>query len=117
MVGMASGLLGSSVQIAGPPVIVYWLGSKTETRIVRANFLGYFTLLSLGLFATYLTRGVLTAETVTLALFTGPAQVFMTWLGTRLFHLASANVYRAFSYTVIALVALFSMPALDYLLR
>jgi uncharacterized membrane protein YfcA len=41
-VGALSGLLGSAVQMAGPPVIVYWLGSASDAVIVRANFIAYF---------------------------------------------------------------------------
>ncbi len=112
-VGALSGLLGSSMQIAGPPVILYWLGSAADVVTVRANFIGYFTLLSLGLFWTYAAREIITAEVIALALMTGPIQVFATWIGTRLFHVASAKTYRWVAYVVIAAVALVSMPVLD----
>jgi uncharacterized membrane protein YfcA len=43
-VGALSGLLGSAVQMAGPPVIVYWLDSASDAVIVRANFIAYFAI-------------------------------------------------------------------------
>jgi len=114
-VGALSGLLGSSVQIAGPPVIMYWLGSAGDLAVLRANFIGYFTLLTGGLFGTYFWRGIITSEAVALALFTGPVQILATWLGTKLFHVASARAYRSAAYVVIALVALVSLPLFDSL--
>ena len=41
-VGLLSGLMGGAVQIDGPPVIVYWLGSASDAIIVRANFICLF---------------------------------------------------------------------------
>lgn len=114
-VGAMSGLLGSSVQIAGPPVIMYWLGSAGDLAVLRANFIGYFTLLSAGLFGTYLWRDIITSEAVAIALFTGPVQVLATWSGAKLFHVASARTYRIVAYIVIAVVALVSLPVFDSL--
>lgn len=116
-VGALSGLLGSSMQIAGPPVILYWLGSAADAATVRANFIGFFTLLSLGLFWTYAARDLITPEAVALALLTGPVQVFSTWIGTRLFHVASAATYRKVAYLVVAMVAFATLPLLDNLWR
>lgn len=112
-VGLVSGLLGGAVQIAGPPVIVYWLGSTHEISTVRANFLAYFTLLSLGMSVAFYATGVLSLEAAAIALLTGPAQVFSTWVGARIFKLASANLYRVVAYGIIAIVAVLSLPILD----
>ncbi len=37
-VGLIAGLLGGAVQIVGPPIILYWLGSASAAAVVRANF-------------------------------------------------------------------------------
>jgi uncharacterized protein len=116
-VGALSGLLGSAVQMAGPPVIVYWLGSASEAMIVRANFIAYFAVLATGLGITYSIKGLLTSEATALALLIGPLQIVMQHVGTRLFHLASERTYRIIAYGVILLAALVSMPLLDRLYR
>jgi uncharacterized membrane protein YfcA len=116
-VGALSGLLGSAVQMAGPPVIVYWLGSASEAMIVRANFIAYFAVLATGLGVTYSIKGLLTSEATALALLIGPLQIVMQHVGTRLFHLASERTYRIIAYGVILLAALVSMPLLDRLYR
>jgi uncharacterized protein len=112
-VGALSGLLGSAVQMAGPPVIVYWLGSAGEAAIVRANFVTYFAALAAGLGITYSIKGLLTSEATALALLIGPLQIASQHVGARLFPLASDRTYRILAYGVILLAALVSMPLLD----
>jgi uncharacterized protein len=116
-VGALSGLLGSAVQMAGPPVIVYWLGSAGEAAIVRANFVTYFAALAAGLGITYSIKGLLTSEATALALLIGPLQIAAQHVGARLFPLASDRTYRILAYGVILLAALVSMPLLDPLYR
>jgi uncharacterized membrane protein YfcA len=116
-VGALSGLLGSAVQMAGPPVIVYWLGSAGEAAIVRANFVTYFAALAAGLGITYSIKGLLTSEATALALLIGPLQIASQHVGARLFPLASDRTYRILAYGVILLAALVSMPLLDPLYR
>ncbi len=74
-------------------MIIYWLGSAGDLSVLRANFIGYFTLLTGGLFGTYLWRGIITSEAIALALFTGPVQVAATWAGASCF-ITSARTYR-----------------------
>jgi uncharacterized membrane protein YfcA len=116
-VGALSGLLGSAVQMAGPPVIVYWLGSASDAMIVRANFIAYFATLACGLGVTYWIKGLLTADATALALLIGPLQIIGQYAGARLFHLASDRTYRVIAYGVILAAALVSMPLLDGLFR
>jgi uncharacterized membrane protein YfcA len=74
-VGFFAGLLGGAVQISGPPVIVYWLGGASEVRVVRANFVVYFALTATVLVITYLSRGIITAEVLALAVILGPLHI------------------------------------------
>jgi uncharacterized protein len=116
-VGALSGLLGSAVQMAGPPVIVYWLGSASSAVAVRANFIAYFATLATGLGITYSIKGLLTSEATALALLIGPLQIVSQHAGTRLFNITSERTYRVLAYGVILLAALAGMPLLDRLYR
>ena len=116
-VGALAGALGGAVQIVGPPVIVYWLGSGSTAAVVRANLTAFFGVFACALFVTYVARGLLPAHVVTLALLLGPPQVLALHLGTRLFHRASAQSYRRAAYVIVAMAALASMPVLDQFLR
>lgn len=116
-VGAVAGVLGGAVQISGPPIVLYWLGSAVEIAVVRANFIVYFALFAAALVVTYLAKGLITAEVVALAVLIGPLHIIGMWGGGRLFRLASERTYRRIAYTVIALAAAASMPVLDGLLR
>ncbi len=117
IVGFLAGLSGGAIQISGPPIILYWLGSASEPAVVRANFISYFTLFSTVSFATYLWHGLLTPYVIALALMIGPLHIFAMWAGGRVFHFASAETYRRVAYAIIAFAALASMPLFDRLLR
>lgn len=116
-VGSLSGFLGGAVQISGPPVIVYWLGSGSAAAIVRANFIVYFTIFSAAATATYGLRGLLPPYILMLALLTGPLQAAAMALGGHLFNLASEKTYRRAAYVIVALSAIVGMPLWDKLLR
>ena len=60
-VGLFAGVLGGAVQISGPPIVIYWLGSMHDVGIVRASLISYFGLFSAGSVVTYYFHGLLTA--------------------------------------------------------
>lgn len=116
-VGGISGLLGGAVQIAGPPVILYWLGGSSEAKTLRANFLTFFTLLSTAVGIVYAFKGLLTREVILLAVLFGPAHFAAMLVGAHLFGFASEMTYRRIAYATISLAALISVPWLDGWLR
>src|SRR5262245_40735917 len=116
-VGLIAGLLGGAVQISGPPVLVYWLGSLLPPEIVRANFIVYFAIFSVSGAITYFFHGLMTAPVIALALMIGPLQIFCMVLGKKLFRLATEKTYRRVAYVIVALSAIVSMPLWDKFLR
>jgi uncharacterized membrane protein YfcA len=116
-VGALAGTLGGAIQIVGPPVIVYWLGSASTPAAVRANLNAFFSLFACAVFVTYVVRGLLPAHTVVLALLLGPMQILGLRLGSRLFDFASADMYRRMAYLIVATAALASMPVFDNIMR
>lgn len=116
-VGLFAGILGGAVQISGPPIVVYWLGSMHDVGIVRASLISYFGLFSAGSVVTYYLHGILTATLVGLAILLGPLHVAAMWAGGKAFHLATPATYRRVAYVTIILSAIAGMPLLDGLLR
>lgn len=116
-VGLIAGFLGGAVQISGPPVVLYWLGSMAAATVVRANFIVYFAIFAMALTVTYLFKGLLTPEVIALAILIGPLHIAAMWGGSKLFHIASERTYRRVAYVIITLAAILSMPALDRLWR
>ena len=116
-VGAVSGLGSGAVQIAGPPVIIFWLGGRADAITVRANLMVFFILLSVASGATYLAQGLITPDVVVLSLCLGAPYLVAMWAGVRFFHRASETAYRRIAYGIVAASALVSVPLFDGLFR
>jgi uncharacterized membrane protein YfcA len=116
-VGALSGLGSGAVQIAGPPVIVFWLGGRSDARTVRANLMVFFVLMGAASLASYLAQGIVTADTLMLTLCLGAPFVLALWIGVRSFHVASDTTYRRIAYAIVATSALVSLPLFDGVFR
>jgi uncharacterized protein len=112
-VGAFSGFGGGAVQIAGPPVLIYWLSTPNNVLTVRANFLVYFLLLDLTLCAIYLYQRLITPELFALSLILAVPFFVATAAGAKMFHGSSDLIYRRVAYAIIAAAALVSLPVLD----
>jgi uncharacterized protein len=116
-VGFVSGLGSGAVQIAGPPVVIYWLSGASHASIVRANLMVFFMFTgAIGCIA-YFGQGLFTPEVVALSLLLGPPFILSMAAGARWFHGASDQTFRRVAYAIIAMSALVSLPVFDHLLR
>ncbi|MBX9772790.1 MAG: sulfite exporter TauE/SafE family protein [Xanthobacteraceae bacterium] len=116
-VGALAGTLGGAIQIVGPPVIVYWLGSSWSPTVIRANLNAFFGVFACALFVTYVARGLLPSQVIILALLLGPLQVLALKGGALMFRGSSAQTYRRAAYAIVAVSALVSMPIWDHFFR
>ena len=116
-VGLFSGFGSGAVQIAGPPVLLYWLGTANNVITVLANFLVYFLLLGLTSCAVYIWQGLFMPDYLALAILLAAPFFIATAIGARYFHGASDTLYRRIAYAIIMLAALISMPIFDRFLH
>jgi uncharacterized protein len=117
LVGAVSGLFSGAAQIGGPPVVAYWLGGPIPALVVRANIVFFFATTSLIAATGYVWGGLITLQILCLAVLIAPIYGLGTWVGSRMFGLASEQTFRRICLAMIALATLVSMPALDGLLR
>jgi uncharacterized membrane protein YfcA len=116
-VGLFAGVSAGAVQIAGPPVILYWLSRAGSAASVRANVMVFFMICGVVLVASYAVEGLFNAPTIALAPLLGVPYLFGVAGGSLMFRSASDLLYRRVAYAIIALAALLSLPVLDPLLR
>jgi hypothetical protein len=116
-VGVMGGLGAGAVQIAGPPVILYWLGGPHAAAAVRANLMVFFLFTGAMSCVAYVASGVLTRTVVTLAVLLGIPFVMAMWAGARWFRGSSDLTYRRIAYLIVAAAALVSLPIFDGVLR
>lgn len=116
-VGAVSGILGGVSQVSAPPVAAFWLASNHSTDVIRANLIMFFPLASIGTFTAYILNGFFTIEVGRLLLIAIPVYGISLFLGSKAFKLANQRHYRWIANFLIALAALSSLPALDFVLR
>ena len=119
-VGLFAGVSAGAVQIAGPPVILYWLsrvGSAGSAVIVRANIMVFFVICGVVLVTMYAWEGLFEARPLALSLLLGIPYLAGMGIGSRFFHGASDRLYRTIAYVIITLAAIVSLPVLDSILR
>ena len=109
-VGAVAGLLSGSVQIPGPPVLIYWLGRQVVSATMRANAIVFFMFTTIVSGIGFLYGGVFTPEVVTGSLALLPVYAIGIFLGSLLFGRASETTYRGIAYATILVAALISMP-------
>lgn len=116
-VGLFSGFGGGAVQIAGPAVIIYWLGGQHHAAKVRANLLVYFLLTSVVLCVSYFVQGLFTPDLIGLSIVLALPFFLATAAGAYFFAGTSDLLYRRIAYLIIAVAAVISLPLLDPWLR
>jgi len=116
-VGALSGLGAGAVQIAAPPVLIYWLGSSSSAIVIRANMMVFFVLLEVVSITTYFLHGLLAQDTIALSLLFGPVYILAMALGAWMFKDSAEQTYRRVAYLIIAVSALLALPVFDGLFR
>jgi uncharacterized membrane protein YfcA len=116
-VGLFAGVSGGAVLIAGPPVILYWLGSGSSPKVLRANLMVLFMICDVLLVAIFGHQGMFEARSLALSLLLGIPYLVGMGIGAHFFHGASDRLYRTIAYGIITLAAIVSLPVLDSLRR
>ena len=70
-VGLFSGISAGAVLIAGPPVILYWLGGGNSAKTLRANLMVFFMICDVLLVGIFGYEGLFEARPLALSLLLG----------------------------------------------
>jgi len=116
-VGIVAGLGSGAVQIAGPAVIIFWLGGTHSAATVRANLMVFFLLMGVITGFIYLIQGVLSVDVLALSILLGVPFMVAMWIGAWWFHGASDRAYRRAAYAIIVIAAIVSLPVFDRFVR
>jgi uncharacterized membrane protein YfcA len=115
--GITSGFGGGAVQIAAPPLLIFWLGGQNGAATVRANIMVYFIWTGFLGIALYAWTGLFDTQTIMLAVLFGIPFALALGFGAKWFHRASEQHYRRVAYLIIAISGLVSLPVFDGFLR
>ena len=115
--GAVSGVLSGLAQLAGPPVIAFWLARPFEPAVIRANIFVFFGITTVMAMISYAGAGLLTQSLIPVLIMVMPAYGVGLLIGSRLFGGASEQTYRVATFSLIGLAVILSLPLLDPLLR
>ncbi len=110
-VGLIGGSLAGATGVAGPPVILYLMSSDDSPALIRANLIGYFTIILFGLTATFVIKGLVTVQVLWLVLAMLVPFIVGTAVGTKMFHLASEQTFRRIALSALTLSSLYVLVA------
>jgi len=107
LAGSLSGLFGSISGMSGPPAVLLMLRTSAPAFTVRATLIVYFMLIDSVLVALYtVQQGRVEMVWLSLSAVALIPMMFGAWLGSRLFHLASEQMFRKLTLGLIACSAL-----------
>ena len=110
-VGALGGFLSGSTGIGGPPAIIYLMSSGDGPALIRANLIGYFTVIGAGLIVYYSYQGLIGADVLWRAGLLIPFFVVGIVAGSRLFGLASAQTFRHIAFSILTASSLWVLLA------
>jgi uncharacterized membrane protein YfcA len=98
-VGALSGLLSGTTGVGGPPVILYLMSGNDETTVVRANMIGFFTIVLIGMAVTFAIGGLFGPMVLWRTALMAVPFIIGIFVGARLFPLASQRTFRNIALT------------------
>ena len=101
-VGAVSGLLSGTTGIGGPPIILYLMAGGDRPAVLRANMIGYFTIVLVGLTVTFAFLGLFGPVVLWRTGFLVIPFVVGIFVGAKLFPFASERTFRNLALAVLA---------------
>lgn len=102
-IGAVSGALAGTTGVGGQPVILYLMAFRDSAMVIRANLIGYFAITLIGLTVAYAVIGLIHPVTLWRIAFLVPPFAIGILIGTRLFPLASEQIFRQIAIAVLVL--------------
>jgi uncharacterized membrane protein YfcA len=109
-VGGVAGFTNGSVGIGGPPLVLFWLGGRSDSALVRSNIFAYFAITTVITLLLYVWHGVFTGPIVVLGLALLLPYAAALTLGDRLFRRATDSVFRRMALWLCAAAAVLGLP-------
>lgn len=109
-VGGAAGVAGGMSGIAGPPIVLFWLGGQGAAPVVRANLFTFFGFTTVVGGVLYYLADLFTGPRLIGATLLIPVYALAIYLGARAFTLASERTFRAIALSLCAASALLGLP-------
>ena len=111
-VGLISGVLGGSMSISGPPIVLFFNNQRVEKTIFRANLIAYFFSLYVATVPAYVLGNLITIDLLTTSAIMVPIIFFGATLGIRLSRKVNEDVFKRITLLLVlasGILAIFSV--------
>jgi uncharacterized membrane protein YfcA len=110
-VGLVSGVLGGSMSISGPPIVLFFNNQRVEKTVFRANIIAYFFSLYVATVPAYALGNLITIDLLTSSMVMVPIIFLGAVLGIRLSRRVDENIFRRITLLLVlasGILAMFS---------
>jgi len=111
--GFVSGLFGGFIGLAGPPVILLYLGGQKKIAEIRATILLFLFIIDIAVMLTFLVRGLISIDAAIIGGLMIPAYMIGGLIGAKLFSPAHEKAFRLTAYAIITAALLTGLPIFD----
>ncbi len=108
-VGMLSGLLGGSISISGPPIILFLSNQDVDKHAFRGNLAAYFFILNIFTIPVYYWNGLLTNEVWNYSLAFLPGLLVGVFAGNFLSHKIKDDHFKKLTLILLIIMGLLSI--------
>jgi uncharacterized membrane protein YfcA len=110
-VGLFSGMLGSSITIAGPPIILFLTNQGIEKQVFRANIVAYFMVIGLAAVPFLIVGDIITAQTPLYAAVFLPGLTLGAIAGIRMASRVNQRVFNRIALGLVSVAGALSILA------
>ena len=107
--GFLSGLLGGSISISGPPIILFLSNQSVDKHTFRGNLAAYFFILNLFTIPVYYLNGLLTNEVWNYSLTFLPGLLIGVFVGNLLSHKIKDDHFKKLTLILLIIMGLLSI--------
>ena len=108
-VGMLSGLLGGSISISGPPIILFLSNQDVDKHTFRGNLAAYFFILNIFTIPVYYLNGLLTKEVWNYSLTFLPGLLIGVFVGSFFSHKIKDDHFKKLTLILLIVMGLLSI--------
>ena len=108
-VGLISGVLGGSISISGPPIILFLTNQNADKQTFRGNLAAYFFILNIFTVPVYYMNGLLTNEVWNYSITFLPGLLIGVFIGNLLSHKIKDNHFRRLTLILLILMGILSI--------
>lgn len=108
-VGFLSGLLGGSMSISGPPIVLFFNNQNVEKHRFRVNLIAYFFSLYLAAVPAYFLSGLITMDMVQSSVVLVPVMFIGATLGIRMSKKIDEELFKRLALALILVTGLMAI--------